>query len=720
MLANFFASLDDESRISVTWALYAKFFELVPAGQEYFKQSASRLAMIANRVLEMSLDLFKYPYRMVDEISALGLRHVGYNVPIEYFGPFVSACIETLQGKLAVAEGIAESFAWSVGIISRMLVRTIKEGSTIVMKAINQNDKELLRSALSCAPRGARAEWVLTISVGTQSISPLLWAVESGTWKAAELIIEDLLTIRADREQYYYGLDDLFERHPDFVEILATKATSLLKPLFDGMIWRSHLAHDGFRRGNYHIKHLVADSKGNFPDAMENLVSLQNPQIALHPLIMRLSDVIWTGVVRSRFLRNNAWLLFTLLLFLISHGMLHGEDSASRSTIFVCRMLIYVFAMPVLIHGRVRHIRQAIRDRELVQLGCIPVPQRYVDNWREPAAVLLVLALLISLCLEPIFYCANHSSGSFDGAGLFTDLCPEAKDREVYNLMSMVVIAVYMVLLMDLATLSRHMAAYVLVALNVLPELFLLLISIGFLILMFATCIAVSSNDVASFQTFPMAILRLFQFSINTKGDTELMAIAESPLLCVAIGTFVALTSLGSFSIFVAQLTCAHHEIYANMVGFAGLRRMQIEVDSLQYLKPKTWKAFVEGLRLDEALEFGEGGIGLAGGIQLMESAYLYPQHRESIQRFGGSTSPQMPWPRDRGQETTEDERLEIAMRKFQKAVAVVARKTLKSSCLGSNLSGLSFGSRKGNSSASKNGSEELDTKSESSTKSEA
>ena len=52
--------------------------------------------------------------------------------------------------------------------------------------------------------------------------------------------------------------------------------------------------------------------------------------------------------------------------------------------------------------------------------------------------------------------------------------------------------------------------------------------------------------------------------------------------------------------------------------------------------------------------------------------------------------------------------------------MAVVAKKTLKSSCLGSNLSGLSFGSRKGNSSASKNGSEELDSKSESSAKSEA
>jgi len=50
----------------------------------------------------------------------------------------------------------------------------------------------------------------LNHQVETQSISPLLWAVESGTWKAAELIIEDLLTIRADREEYYYGLDDLF------------------------------------------------------------------------------------------------------------------------------------------------------------------------------------------------------------------------------------------------------------------------------------------------------------------------------------------------------------------------------------------------------------------------------------------------------------------------------------------------------------------------------
>ena len=462
-----------------------------------------------------------------------------------------------------------------------------------------------MSSALGCAPRGQRAEWVLTITVGTQSISPLLWAVESGTWKAAELIIEDLLTIRADREKYYYGVDQLFQRHPDIVEILAIKATCLLSTLFDGMVWRSHLAHGGLRRANYYIKHMVVDAEGKFPDAVGNLVTLQNPQIVLHPFVMRLSDIIWSGMVRPKFLLRNAWLLFTLLLFVISHGLIDGLDLPSRITIFTCRCLIYLLALPSLIGGRVRHIRQARRDKEIVWYqNCIPVPQRYIDNWREPVTLLLAVALVVHFCMEPIFHCAKHSSGSFPGAGLFTELCPEvAESRQAYTLMSMVVIFTYMALLMDMTTLSTKLGAYVLVVLNVLPELLLLLSSITFFIFMFAACIAVSKNDVESFQTFPMSFLRLLQFAINTNGDTELSEIAESPVLAVAIGAFLALTGLGSFSIFVAQLTCAHHEIYDSMVGFTCLRRMQIEVDTLAELKNQSWTRFVASLRLDQPLE---------------------------------------------------------------------------------------------------------------------
>merc|ERR1719487_1877354 len=117
-----------------------------------------------------------------------------------------------------------EAFRWSLGLIAKMLVRTIQEGSTIVMKAINTNSAKQLRKAIACAPRGERADWCLTIQVGTQSISPLAWSIESGALEAALTIIQDLLTFRADRDRYYYGMDALFKRHPEIIKTLAEEA----------------------------------------------------------------------------------------------------------------------------------------------------------------------------------------------------------------------------------------------------------------------------------------------------------------------------------------------------------------------------------------------------------------------------------------------------------------------------------------------------------------
>ena len=37
----------------------------------------------------MTLDIFKDPMRMVDDISALGLRHFGYSIPPVLFCAFV-------------------------------------------------------------------------------------------------------------------------------------------------------------------------------------------------------------------------------------------------------------------------------------------------------------------------------------------------------------------------------------------------------------------------------------------------------------------------------------------------------------------------------------------------------------------------------------------------------------------------------------------------------
>ena len=127
-----------------------------PSGQEHFKQSASRLALIANRVLDMSHEIFKYPYRMVDEISALGLRHVGYAVPIEYFGPFVSSCIETLQAEISGAEGVMDSFAWSLGLVSPHVSENHQRGINYCDEGHQPKRQRSLAFGLGmCSPRSS-------------------------------------------------------------------------------------------------------------------------------------------------------------------------------------------------------------------------------------------------------------------------------------------------------------------------------------------------------------------------------------------------------------------------------------------------------------------------------------------------------------------------------------------------------------------------------------
>merc|ERR1719401_2307780 len=218
-LSSLFASLDEGQLGMVRREVYSKFFALAPAGQDYFKQSTTRLHFIADKLVVMVLDMYKEPKRMVEDISALGLRHVGYGIPTDLFGPFVSGCVAVVR-NLTEDDMAADAFRWSLSLISRILTRVINEGSTIVMKAINANSGKMLKKAVGCAPRGKRALWMLNIQVGTQSISPFLWAIETGSHEAAQAIIVDLLTIRADRERYYYGMDILFERHPDVIKRL--------------------------------------------------------------------------------------------------------------------------------------------------------------------------------------------------------------------------------------------------------------------------------------------------------------------------------------------------------------------------------------------------------------------------------------------------------------------------------------------------------------------
>ncbi|CAE8584974.1 unnamed protein product, partial [Polarella glacialis] len=506
-LQRFLSGMTEDDQNYLRREIYKRFFLLAPTGQDFFKQSTTRLYWIADKVVEMTMDMYKDPRKSVELISAVGLRHVGYGVPSELFAPYVTGAVEVVR-SMTTDDKAEDAFRWSISLIARMLVRTIDEGSTVVMRAINTNSAKQLHKAVACAPRGKRAMWMLNITVGTQSISPLYWAIESGSLDTANAMLADLLTIRADRDNYYYGADDLFERHADIVKRLSADAEALLPTLLDGLIWRSRVTKQGQRRVNYYIKHLITDADGKFAKALEWLVENQDPQIICHPVVVLFSDLTWGRVALRYFLFRRCWIFLSLCVFITSQSILVSlnDGPAERIAIFACRIFIYLGSMVPLFIGQTKQLIKSVKSGNFNRIGVVPIPG-YLDDWKQAVNLCLVLILLAMVSQEPIFYCLAAK----EQLGLFSTKCPEAAAQtKAYSALSMFAMGLYWMLVSDLTILSTRVSAFVLVCARVLPELGLFLVALAFLIVNFASSICALDLDNQDFRNIPRSALTLW------------------------------------------------------------------------------------------------------------------------------------------------------------------------------------------------------------------
>jgi hemoglobin-like flavoprotein len=643
-------STDENQRYELRAAIYARFFDLAPTGQDYFKQSNTRLHFIADRVFSMTMEFYREPARMVEEISAYGLRAVGYGVPTDLIGPFVTSCIEILA-DMSKDELAIEAFRWSLGLIAKILVRTITEGSTIVMKAINANSAKLLVKAASCAPRDSRATWLLLIEVGSQKISPLIWAIESGSLEAAGAIIKDLLTIRADRERYYYSVDELFVRHPDIVYRLTADAPTLLPTLLEGLIWRSRQVSGGLRRVNYYTQHLLITHEGGANQALEWLAASKDVKIIAHPLIAFVSDTLWSGVVRRQFSVSKIWFVLSLLVFLVAQAILpklvmtqgSKADKAGtkdlRYAILGLRGLTYLFCWGRLVFQHSRKIWKSIVTGSFSFWMCLPIPDYLKDKYLA-CSFLLFLMLSLMLASEPLIFCQNSKEWP-------TEVCPEAKDVEFrYGVFGMCAMASLWLLVIDMSVFSTKLSAFVLVCGHVLQEVGRFMVALIFLLLTFASAISVLKTEHEEFADVPSAMVSLFAVTVGIY-EKDFREMNNEPVLLAAVFLFIAASAILLLNLLIAQLNCSYEYVYADMVGFARMNRANLIVESLISCTEKTWNIFVTKLRMDEPLEFDEGDIGPPGGMQILESSSSNPVLVDMIRRFGGACSGDMPWPED-------------------------------------------------------------------------
>lgn len=671
-LERFIKSLTPEAMSFLRSEVYVRFFQSAPAGQDHFKQSSSRLHFIADKVVEMTIDIYREPRRMVEDISALGLRHVGYAIPTELFAPFVNCFVDTVK-ELTSDEVAQNAFRWSLTLISKMLVRTILEGSTVVMKAVNTNSEKQLRKAIAIAPRGKRAVWLLDITVGSQTISPLHWALQSGSLKTAKAMIQDLLTIRADRDNYYFGCDELFSRHPDIVKRLIADAEYLLPILLDGLIWRSRLSVKGKRRVNYFVKNLVVDDTGDFSKALRWTVKAGNAKIICNPAVVLVADILWSRIACVYFLALRFWMLVILTCFVVSQSILPRLHTVSTDAdnlwMFALRLFVYIssFATFLLMQGR--QFIQDVRSKHFVWYCCVPVPQ-YLADWKERVGLALVVALIIMVAQEPIFYCFSDWEGSFQGAGPFTQSCPAGLgNKDSYSTASAIALMLFFARITDLSILSTWASAFLLVCARMLRELMLFLAALVFLILAFATSTCTLKDSFQDFSRADRAMLSLSEVALGLYPSSSFEQLEEmgTPLM-LAVSVFILISLVFLLNLLVAQLNSAYQAVFEDMVGFARLNRGKITLDTVASVSQRRWGHFVESFHFEERMEFNEGDIGLAGGIQILEPANLNPTNVDTIRRYGGSTSPDMPWPEEHDDdEDCRIERLEKIMSRAMK-----------------------------------------------------
>merc|ERR1712203_258890 len=86
---------------------------------------------------------------------------------------------------------------------------------------------------------------------------------------------------------------------------------------------------------------------------------------------------------------------------------------------------------------------------------------------------------------------------------------------------------------------------------------------------------------------------------------------------------------------------------------------------------------------------FGEGDLGLSGGIQVLEPANANITTVDMIRRFGGSTSPAAQWPEEENEAGDEGDRFE----RIEKLIEKALKEKTKRKGGGKNESSQDFGS---------------------------
>merc|ERR1719399_1482393 len=190
---------------------------------------------------------------------------------------------------------------------------------------------------------------------------------------------------------------------------------------------------------------------------------------------------------------------------------------------------------------------------------------------------------------------------------------------ERYSIFSMWAMVLFWALIANFTVFSTSLSAFVLVVAHVMWEIGRFAVALSLLTFAFGCGIGALKHDDENFRSIPSAVLSLYSMVIGIYQPDYGQLLAQDPSLLGAIIVFMAVVAILLLNLLIAQLTQSYTTIFKDMVGYALLNRASLIVRSLDSCPKKKWDDFVESLHFDRKLDFIDGDIGPASGIQVYE-----------------------------------------------------------------------------------------------------
>merc|ERR1712112_526870 len=482
-----------------------------------------------------------------------------------------------------------------------------------VTKAMVNNSVDEMEEVLKQAPRGIRDTWLLEVNVSGEILSPFYWALYDGKSHMAEFMLKDLLAIRADRETYYCGAQNLFKTHPGLIKNLALLSPNLLPILFDGLMWRSRVTDSGSKRVNYFIRDVYGDPTSEryfdpYHTPLAELGRLHFAEHFVHPVTQFIVDLKWSTFVRALFIQGQFYFFVVLVLFMIGYvGFdFDGEKgSTSWDGAYYTRIVLGVINLLILLVLQIPRLVQEVQRKQvaIVQLGSLKIPIPV-----SLSSALNVARLLVNLLLVVSILTEKEIVGDTMGNDRVRSWCTS------------IAVCLLWILPFDWFSLDITLASFKLRLAGLLTSLQTGLLFAVCLIVGFGCSLSLShSGDDGVSSIFDKAGDSIaYLFAVLT-GNFVFDGTQFSGQMQFFFILFAVFSVLFLLNLIAAVFTATTYLQNSDVEGMTYLSRAKIivELESICTLEQRVelWVAN----KFDERIEFDEGDLGLSGGIQVNE-----------------------------------------------------------------------------------------------------